>query len=484
MTQKSLKQNAFFNFAKALANFAFPLITFPYVSRILMPDGIGRINFVNSVVEYFVLIAELGISSYAAREAAKIRDDKKKLNEFCRDIFCLNLISTAVAFILLIVAMLAVPKFNSYRPLFVICSAKILFSSTGMNWLFTAFEEFKYITTRSIVFQILCLVFLFIFVRTPDDWLLYGAIGVFSYVGPNILNLFYSRKFVNLFVHTRIHFAKHLKPVLIFLGTDCATKLHTTIDAVILGFMMSDFAVGYYSAANKIYKIVCLVISTTLSTFMPRSSYYLEKGKINEYHKMTQKCANLTVFFVLPAATGLLLLSEPLLVLFCGTQYLPAVNTMRILCPIVFINGIGTFMNQVVIIPQRKERIVLVAQIVGGILNITLNMALIPIWGVFGAAFATLIVEFTIEAIKFAQCAKSIVNRNVLANFAKSLVATAVMSPIVILIMQRTDTYAGKIIFSTMSGFFVYASLTALLRHETTCAVFGTMQKLLHKYKP
>lgn len=484
MTQKSLKQNAFFNFAKALANFAFPLITFPYVSRILMPDGIGRINFVNSVVEYFVLIAELGVSSYAAREAAKIRDDKKKLNEFCRDIFCLNLISTAVAFILLIVALLAVPKFDSYRPLFVICSAKILFSSTGMNWLFTAFEEFKYITTRSIIFQILCLAFLFIFVRTPDDWLLYGAMGVFSYIGPNILNLFYSRKFVNLFARTRIHFAKHLKPVLIFLGTDCATKLHTTIDVVILGFMMSDLAVGYYSAASKIYKIVYLVISTTLSTFMPRSSYYLEKGKIDEYHKMTQKCANLTVFFVLPAATGLLLLSEPLLVLFCGTQYLPAVNTMRILCPIVFINGIGTFMNQVVIIPQRKERIVLVAQIIGSILNIVLNMILIPIWGIFGAAFATLIVEFTIEAIKFAQCAKSIVNRNVLANFAKSLMATAVMCVVVILIMQRTDTYAGKILFSTMSGFFVYAALTALLRHETTCVVLGTVQKLLRKHKP
>lgn len=481
MAQKSLKKNAAFNFAKALANFAFPLITFPYASRILMPEGIGKINFVNSVIEYFVLIAELGVGTYAAREAAKIRDDKTKLNAFSRDVFCLNLISTAAAFLLLIAAMIAVPKFRSYRPLFVICSAKILFSSTGMNWLFTAFEEFKYITVRSILFQCVCLVFLFVFVRKPDDYLFYGAMGVISYIGPNILNIFYSRKFISLFSKSKIQLKRHLKPILIFLGTDWAAKLHTTVDAVILGFMMSDLAVGYYSAASKINRIIYLVIATTLSTFMPRSSYYLQNGKVSEYKKMTEKCENLTLFFALPASAGLFLLARPLLVLFCGDQYLPAVNTMKVLCPLIFILGFETFLSQVVIVPQRKEKIGLISQIIGCILNIVLNILFIPRWGVFGAALATLIVELIITLIKAFYCISSIVSFGVLKEFFKTAAGTLLMGAAVFIIRERTESLWLQILACTSCGLLLYGVSMLLLKHETALAALSAVQSHLAK---
>ncbi|MDE6705693.1 MAG: flippase [Treponemataceae bacterium] len=483
MSQKSLKKNAAFNFIKALSNFAFPLITFPYASRILMPEGIGKINFVNSIIEYFVLIAELGVASYAAREAAKIRDDKAKLNAFSRNIICLNLISTAAAFLLLIIAVLAVPKFSAYRPLFVICSAKILFSSTGMNWLFTAFEEFKYITVRSILFQFLCLVFLFVFVRKPDDYLYYGAMGVISYIGPNILNIFYSRKFINLFSKSKIHLKRHLKPVLIFLGTDCATKLHTTIDAVILGFMMNDLAVGYYSAASKINRIIYLVIATTLSTFMPRGSYYLENGRHEEYKNMTHKCENLTLFFALPAATGLFLLAEPLLVLFCGDQYLPAVNTMKVLCPIIFVLAFGTFLNQVVIVPQRKEKISLISQIVGCVLNVVLNILFIPLWGVFGAALATLIVEAVITLIKALYCRKSIANARVLTEAAKAVAGTIAMGAAVFCIKNSMGTMWQQILVSVPCGIILYGIITLMLKHESALAALSAAKAFINRKK-
>lgn len=479
MAVQSLKKNAAFNFIKALANFAFPLITFPYASRVLMPDGIGKINFVNSIIEYFVLIAELGVGSYAAREAAKIRDDKARLNAFSRDIFCLNLISTAAAFLLLIAAMLFVPKFSAYRPLFVICSAKILFSSTGMNWLFTAFEEFKYITVRSILFQCVCLAFLFVFVRKPDDYLYYGAMGVISYIGPNILNIFYSRKFINLFSQSRIHIRKHIKPVMVFFGTDCATKLHTAIDAVILGFMMSDTAVGYYSAASKINRIIYLVIATTLSTFMPRGSYYLENGRHGEYRKMAHKCESLTVFFALPASAGLFLLAEPLLVLFCGEQYLPAVSTMKVLCPIIFVLAFGTFLNQIVIVPQRKEKIGLISQIVAVFLNISLNLLFIPLWGVFGAALATLIVESVITLIKAVYCFRSIASAAVAREAAKAAFGTLAMGAAVVFIAGRTEQLWLQILTAVPCGIILYSIMMLVLRHETALAALSAVKARL-----
>ena len=164
MAEKSLKKNAIFSFIKAFMNLAFPVITFPYASRILLPEGIGKVNFANSVVSYFIIIAGLGIGTYATREASKVRDDKSKLTKFSKEIFSINLISTAIAYILFFIAFIFIPKLNPYRTMLLICSTKILFTTIGLVWVFVANEDFKYITIRSLLFQILAIFYLFIFV--------------------------------------------------------------------------------------------------------------------------------------------------------------------------------------------------------------------------------------------------------------------------------------------------------------------------------
>ena len=188
MAEKSLKKNAIYSFIKAFMNLAFPVITFPYASRILLPEGIGKVNFANSIVSYFIIIAGLGIGTYAIREAAKVRNDKTRLTKFSKEILSINLISTAIAYILFFIAFIFIPKLNPYRTMLLICSTKILFTTLGMDWFFAAIEDFKYITLRSVFFQAISLFFLFIFVRTKDDILRYTAFGIISSVGSNICN--------------------------------------------------------------------------------------------------------------------------------------------------------------------------------------------------------------------------------------------------------------------------------------------------------
>ncbi|MBQ5645905.1 MAG: oligosaccharide flippase family protein, partial [Treponema sp.] len=166
MAEKSLKKNAIYSFIKAFMNLAFPVITFPYASRILLPEGIGKVNFANSIVSYFIMIAGLGIGTYAIREAAKVRNDKTQLTKFSKEILSINLIATAIAYILFFIAFIFIPKLNPYRTMLLICSTKILFTTIGMDWFYSALEEFKYITLRSVFFQAISLIFLFIFVRT------------------------------------------------------------------------------------------------------------------------------------------------------------------------------------------------------------------------------------------------------------------------------------------------------------------------------
>jgi len=217
MTEKSLKRNAVFNVLKTIISLLFPLITFPYASRILMPIGIGKINFSNSIISYFGIIASLGISTYGIREAAKRKHDKILLSQFTFELFVLNLISTFIAYILLFVAIFFIPKFIEYRTILIVCSTTIIFTTIGIDWLYSALEEYGYIAIRSVLFQILSIILLFSFVKTPDDYIKYAAISVVSSVGANICNIFHARKFLSFKSLKKINIKQHVKPVLIFL---------------------------------------------------------------------------------------------------------------------------------------------------------------------------------------------------------------------------------------------------------------------------
>ncbi|MDW5473045.1 oligosaccharide flippase family protein [Limosilactobacillus reuteri] len=198
MKRKSLKINAILNGFKSLLSLIFPLITFPYVSRVLSVNGIGKYNFSKSIIGYFLLIAALGISTYGVREGTKYRDNIEKIDQFASEIFTINVFSAILAYILLFLCLLLFSKLHSYFICILIFSIQIGFSVIGIDWLFTIYEDFVYITIRSIIFQILSILLLFIFVRHSGDYLNYALITVFSAVGSNLLNFLKAKKIIKL----------------------------------------------------------------------------------------------------------------------------------------------------------------------------------------------------------------------------------------------------------------------------------------------
>ena len=483
MSKKSLKKNAVYGFIKAFMNLAFPLISFPYASRILLAEGIGKVNFANSVIEYFVMIATLGIGGYAAREATRLRDDKHALNKICKEIFIINLISTFAAYILLGIAFLCVSKFSEYRMLLIVCSTKILFTTLGMDWLYNAHEEYKYITIRSVLFQLTSLILLFTFVRTKDDYVAYALMGVFSSVGSNICNIFYSRKFFNFFEKTKIELKKHMRPIFIFFGMTCAGKLHSALDAVMLGFLMNDMSVGYYSAANKIRTLVQGVITTVISTFMPRSSYYIEKNKMQEYNAIVTKITNLSLFFSIPATVGIIVISRPLILLFSGENFIGAIPSMIVMAPIIVTASLSSSLTNVVLTPNRLERYTFYSEIIGCILNIILNIIFIPLWGVFGAAFATLLVETTVTVYRLIFCIPFIKNCHIAKTFMQSLLSSGVMFASLFFMNRFIESFLLQIFFSVIIGAVIYACLMLLLRNDMALLIINDIKNKLHKRK-
>ena len=479
MAQKSLKKNAFFNFVKAFMSIIFPIISFPYASRILLPEGIGSVNFANSTVEYFTMLAKLGISTYAAREAARVRDDKYELSKLAREILSINFVSTAISYILFFIAIFFIPKYADYRLLLIVCSTKILFMTIGMEWLYTAEEEFGYITIRHTFFQVISLVLLFTFVRTKNDYLIYAGIGVISNVGANVFNLIYSRKFINIFEKTTLSIKKHIKPLFTFFGTSFASKVNDIIDTIMLGFLLNNTAVGFYVAAIKLSSMVKDLITSVISSFMPRSSYYLENNKVDEYKKIINKILGMAFFFSIPATLGLIFLCESLISIFSGENYLPATPTMKLLAFTIIFTSFNSFLSNVILVPTKKENFMLYAQIVALTANVTLNYFFIKQWGVFGAGLATLMVEVTLPAVKLFPSWKYICNKSNLFSILKSAFGSIVMYLIIYTLFKNVHNDFLKIICSVSVGSLTYAVVEIALKHETALLLLSGIRKKL-----
>lgn len=477
MAQKSLKKNAAYNFVKAFMNLAFPLISFPYASRVLMPSGIGKVNFINSFIDYFVLLAGLGIGSYATREAARIRDNKNLLNTFSSQILTINAISTIISYAILAITFLLTPKLREYKVLLVICSTKILFSATGVTWLYAAEEEYRYITIRSAIFQAFSLIFLFTFVRKPEDYTLYAMMGVISNVGSNICNFLYARKFISIRLTLKINLKKHFRSIMIFFGESCASKIHSALDSVMLGFMLNDMSVGYYSAAQKIKVLVTQMITSITGTLTPRSSWYLEQNDKKGYQQMVQKAGNVACFFSIPAAIGIMAIARPLIMFFSGEAYLPALPSMLILAPSVVTGSISSFLFNVILTPNRLEKYSLQAQIIGSSLNILLNAIFIPFWGVFGASLSTMIVELTIMVVMMIHARKYLKGSKIFSSFLQALVGSLFMAVVVGLAIQLFESAFLQILAGILTGSLTYAVVMILLRNQSALMVLSMLKK-------
>lgn len=400
MKEKSLKLNAILNVIKTLMGLIFPLITFPYASRILLPEGLGKVNFANSIVSYFAMIASLGIETYGVREAAKVRDDKILLSQFTKEIFTINMISTVISYILFAIAVFFIPKFVEYRTLLIVSGATILFSTLGINWLYSAVEDYAYITVRSIIFQFISLGLLFLFVKTKDDYIKYAAISVISSVGSNILNFLHSRKYITIKTGLPIILKKHIKPILILFAMAIAVKIYTVLDTIMLGFMCDDFEVGVYTAATKINKLVLTLVVAVITVFMPRLSYYARKDDKHDFWELTYKGFDLLFLMALPCTLGLSLLSEEVVLMFCGKEYSAAILPMKIMNPIIIIIGISTFVGINIFLSIGKELYKLYSVIIGAVINFILNSILIPKYGSIGASIATVVAEFSVMVVQ------------------------------------------------------------------------------------
>ena len=339
--QKSLKLNFIMNALLTMSSFIFPLITFPYVSRVLGPTGTGQVNFATSLITYFSMFAQLGIPTYGIKVCAQVRDDHEKLTRTTQELLIINLVMTVISYVAFIIALFAVPKLASDKMLYVITSSSILLTTIGMEWLYKALEQFGH-----------------------------------------------------------YNFKRHFKPVAIFFAMSCATTIYTNLDSVMLGFMATNADVGYYGAAVKIKNILVSIVTSLGTVLLPRAAYYIEHQQMDEFKKLSRKALNFVFLVASPMMIYFMLFAKQGIYFLSGDAFGPAVVPMQLIMPTLLLIGITNILGIQILVPLGYEKAVLVSEIVGAVIDLVVNALLIPVYQSSGAAIGTLLAEFAVMVVQ------------------------------------------------------------------------------------
>jgi O-antigen/teichoic acid export membrane protein len=442
-----------------------------------MPEGLGKVNFAQSIVSYFVMLAGLGVGTHGIRECAKVRNDRNELSKLASELFTINVVSTIIAYLLFLVALFAVLKFETYRKLLCVSSATILFSTLGIEWLYGALEEYRYITVRSIAFQFVSLVLLFILVKTEEDYIRYAGISVLSSAGSNILNFIHARKFIELRITFKKDLIRHLKPILILFSMALTVSVYTTLDTTMIGFIAGDSSVGIYTTATKLVKITLSMITAASVVLLPRLSYYVEQGNFERFLGLIQSGFNFLLCLSIPAGLGLCLLSKPLVLLFSGANYIPAIPVMQIMTPIILTIAIGNLVGIQLLMPLGKERLTLFSVMGGAVTNFSLNLVLIPALGAFGAGIATVCAETIVTMILLILVREYLNFKEILINLLQVAIASICMAFSVIGIQMLLSEIILQISISIIAGAAVYIGCLLLTNNKYVYLLFRIITK-------
>ena len=389
---QSVKVNYILNLINTGTQMLFPLITFPYVCRVIEADGIGQINFFQSIISYISLFTCLGIPMYAIREIARDRSDVVQMNRTAMEILLLHSMLTLVGYAIVAILCLTVPQIQVNIPLFLILSLTIFFTAIGCEWFYQGIEDFKYITIRGLIIKTVSVVLLFIFVKSKTDLLYYGCYTVFGVLGGNIFNFFRLRKYIHRenIIFSELHIKRHIKPVLKVFSFSVVTSIYLQLNTVLLGFLKNALAVGYFAAATKVMQMLLTMSACLGSVMMPRASHLIAENKEDEFNRLIQKSYDFTLAIALPMTTGLIFCAPSLITALCGVKFEHSILPSQIIAPIILMVAISNVFGIQVLFPKGKINIVTLCCGIGAVADLILNLCLIPFFSYIGTSIAYL----------------------------------------------------------------------------------------------
>lgn len=483
---KSVKVNYILNLINTGTQMLFPLITFPYTSRVVGVEGIGQVNFFSSILSYISLFTCLGIPMYALREVARVRNDMKLMSRTVCEVLLLHSLLTFLGFVAVAILCFAVPEIREDVPLFLILSLTILFTALGCDWFYSGIEDFLYITVRGLVVKVLSVVLLFLLVKSPDDLLWYGFIIVFGSLGGNIFNFFRLRKYIkwrNIDFST-LQIMRHLKPSLKMFSFGVVTSIYLQLNPVLLGFMKGAVEVGYFAAATKLTGMVAKILGCLGTVMIPRASHLIAENKMQEFKGLLQKSYDFTLAMSLPLTIGLIVCAPIIIDVFCGDEFRPATLTSQIVALNLLMVGISNVFGIQALFPLGKINIVTTCCVVGAVADIILNIILVPLFSYEGTAVAYAGAEVATTLTMYVLGRKYLPITYVRKSHFKYILGSALMGLAVWAIAFCVNTtQLVLLLIQALAGCVIYAAILILLKDELMMQMLQKINLFNHSSK-
>lgn len=452
---------------KTASSVVYPLITFPYISRILKPEYIGKVNFSISYVSYFSLIASLGISTYAVRECSSKADERHELEKCASQIYTINCITTTISYVLLILSLLFLKKLSQYFFPVLIFSVNIITGTMGTEWINTAMEDFRYITVRTFIFQALSIAALLVFVKTPEDYIKYAVISVVSSAGTSVLNIFYRKKYCDIKIIKDTEWKRHLPPILVLFVMSMAQSVFNNADITMLGIICGDYEAGLYSTAVKITNMISQLLFSVLLVLLPRLSSYFDNSDFGRANMMINKAFSYYAVLGFPIIAGVISLAEEIILLVGGNDYAGAVLSLKILT-ISFLFSMfgGGFIGNLILLPSKKEKYFMEVCCITAVVNVVLNIFIIPQAGAAGAAVTTAICTFIMMVLLLFKIDRRSRINNPVKTVTESLAGSAMVVAAVAFIKSMNLDLLLTVVLSIGLSVSVYTLVLLVFRNE------------------
>ena len=392
MSQPSIKKNVAYKSVLTLSTYLINFITFPYVARVLGVERIGLVNFVDNTVNYFLLFATMGVGLLGVREIAAVKEDKKRRDQVYSSMLALNLLFTLVSLGIYLLCVVTIPKLCQYDELFYIGTAKILFTVFLVEWFFTGVENFRYITLRSILIKVLYIISVFLFVRDTSDYRLYFILTVGVVVLNALINQLYIREFVRV-RWNNIQLFKYLKQNVTLGIYTLMTSMYLTFNVMYLGLVSNNTEVGYYTTAFKLYSVVLGFFTAFTNVMLPRMSSLLANGEKDRFQELVNRSFSVMSTCCIPLILCSMIMAPQIVYILSGPGYEGAILPMRIIMPAAFAVGVAQVLAIQVLMPMKKDKVLLVASIIGAVVSLLINLLVVPYIESVGSAVVLLCSE-------------------------------------------------------------------------------------------
>ena len=443
-----------------------PFITTPYISRVLGAKGIGIYSYTNSIITYFTLFAALGTMSYGSREIAQHRDSKEESSKLFWEIELMTVITSAISILLWLTIILFSTKYRIYF----IASTPLLFATMfDISWFFTGFEKIKNIVVRNSICKIASIICLFIFVNNSSDVVVYIIINSIMQLVANLSMWTSLHGMISKVNFKELKIKKHFKETLIYFVPTIATSIYTVLDKTLIGIITNDnYQNGYYEQATKVLNIVKNLVFTSVNFVMgARIAYLFSKNKYIEIKQKINKSLNFIMLLGFGAMFGIIGIAKTFVPIFFGKGYEEVILLLYVMSPLIVIIGFSNCLGSQYYTPSGQRAKSAKFIIIGSIINLIINICLIPFMASIGATISSIIAEMTISILYIKNCNGFVTLSQIVDAIWKKFIAGVLMCVLMVMLSFSNINIIILLVVQVVVGIIAYVAILLLLRDKT-----------------